>query len=114
MTTGTVFVATCDLAGQVRGRATPAALAEHTLRSGVGWVPANLALSCFGELAEDNVFGSVGDLRLIPDPATGIDLPADDRAAPEETFTIRRPPAQPPAARAKACEVSMTPRTFTA
>lgn len=79
MTTGTVFVATCDLAGQVRGRATPAALAEHTLRTGVGWVPANLALSCFGELAEDNVFGSVGDLRLIPDPATGIDLPADDR-----------------------------------
>ncbi|MGW5157925.1 glutamine synthetase family protein [Nonomuraea wenchangensis] len=78
MTTGTVFVATCDLAAQVRGRAAPVSRLEQTLRNGVGWVPANLALNCFGDLAGGNVFGSVGDLRLMPDPATAIDLPADE------------------------------------
>ncbi|MET8048076.1 glutamine synthetase family protein [Streptosporangium sp. NPDC005286] len=77
MTTGTAFVATCDLAAQVRGRATPVARLDQTLRTGVGWVPADLALTCFGHLADDNVFGSVGDLRLLPDPATAVDLPAD-------------------------------------
>ncbi|MET7904599.1 glutamine synthetase family protein [Streptomyces sp. NPDC005355] len=73
----TVFVATCDLAGQVRGRAVPFSDHASVLRTGTGWVPANLAISAFGPIAPDNVFGSVGDLRLIPDPATGIDIPAD-------------------------------------
>jgi len=73
----TVFVATCDLAGQVRGRAVPASDQAAVLRSGTGWVPADLAISAFGPIAPDNVFGSRGDLRLIPDPATGVDIPAD-------------------------------------
>lgn len=77
MTTGSAFVATCDLAAQVRGRAIPVTRLDQTLRTGVGWVPANLALTCFGHLADDNVFGSVGDLRLLPDPATAVDLPDD-------------------------------------
>ncbi|HCA85801.1 MAG TPA: glutamine synthetase [Streptomyces sp.] len=73
----TVFVATCDLAGQVRGRAVPAADHDAVLRTGTGWVPANLAISAFGPICPDNVFGSLGDLRLLPDPATGVDIPAD-------------------------------------
>ncbi|MGW4791556.1 glutamine synthetase family protein [Nonomuraea sp. NPDC004297] len=77
MTDGTVFVATCDLAAQVRGRAAPAARLPQTLRGGVGWVPANLALNCFGDLADGHLFGSVGDLRLVPDADTAIDVPAD-------------------------------------
>lgn len=72
-----VFVATCDLAGQVRGRGAPAAAHEGTLRSGTGWVPANLALTAFGEISPGDVFGSQGDLRLMPDVATGLTLPAD-------------------------------------
>ncbi|WP_066950331.1 glutamine synthetase family protein [Microtetraspora fusca] len=71
----TVFVATCDLAAQVRGRAVPPSREEAVLRSGTGWVPADLALTCFGPIA-DNVFGSTGDLRLLPDPATRLDVPA--------------------------------------
>ncbi|KAA9380810.1 glutamine synthetase [Microbispora cellulosiformans] len=77
MTTGTAFVATCDLAAQVRGRAIPVARLARTLATGVGWVPADLALTCFGHLADDNPFGSTGDLRLLPDPAAGVDIPAD-------------------------------------
>ncbi|MET7337585.1 glutamine synthetase family protein [Nonomuraea sp. NPDC005650] len=77
MTSETVFVATCDLAAQVRGRAVPASRLAQTLRTGVGWVPADLALDCFGGLAPGHAFGSVGDLRLIPDPAASLDIPAD-------------------------------------
>ncbi|XVQ84444.1 glutamine synthetase family protein [Microbispora siamensis] len=74
-----IFVATCDLAGQTRGRAVPAADHDRVLRTGVGWVPADLAITCFGPIAEDNVFGSTGDLRLLPDASAGIDLPGSDR-----------------------------------
>ncbi|MER5323522.1 glutamine synthetase family protein [Streptosporangium roseum] len=77
MTTApTVYVATCDLAAQLRGRAVPASREEALLRSGTGWVPADLAITGFGPIA-DNVFGSTGDLRLMPDPATRVDIPAD-------------------------------------
>ncbi|MFI0226082.1 glutamine synthetase family protein [Streptomyces lydicus] len=76
----TVFVATCDLAGQVRGRAVPPSEHEALLRSGTGWVPANLAISSFGPIAPDNVFGSRGDLRLIPDAGSAVGIPADAAA----------------------------------
>ncbi len=72
-----IFIATCDLAGQTRGRAVPAADHDKVLHTGVGWVPADLAISCFGPIAEDNVFGPTGDLRLLPDESTGVDIPAD-------------------------------------
>lgn len=68
----------CDLGAIVRGRSIPAdELSEH-LASGVGWVPANSALTPLGPLAEPNPFGSTGDLRLLPDPDTHmrIDAPA--------------------------------------
>lgn len=72
-----VFLATCDLAGQVRGRAAPSESHASVLRAGLGWVPANLGLTAFGEIAPDGVFGSTGDLRLMPDRTTGIELPPD-------------------------------------
>ncbi|WP_431898373.1 glutamine synthetase family protein [Nonomuraea sp. bgisy101] len=71
-----VFIATCDLAGHTRGRAVPASREAAVLRGGTGWVPADLALTCFGTIAE-NPFGSTGDLRLLPAPATRADIPAD-------------------------------------
>ncbi|KID31646.1 glutamine synthetase [Prauserella sp. Am3] len=73
----TVFVATCDLAGFTRGRGVPGGELDAVLRRGVGWVPANLALTGFGAIAEDNAFGSTGDLRLLPDAGTEVVLPAD-------------------------------------
>lgn len=70
----TVFIATNDLSGLTRGRSVPLAAAEGALRRGVGWVPANLGLTSFGLLAP-NPFGSVGDLKLLPDQTTRIVLP---------------------------------------
>ena len=68
------FVATCDLVAMVRGRALPrSALLSGGI--GVGWVPADLALSAFGGIAESNPFGALGDLRLLPDLSTEVVLP---------------------------------------
>jgi glutamine synthetase len=68
------FVATCDLVALVRGRSlNRGALLDSGI--GVGWVPANLALNAFGEIADPNSFGSLGDLRLIPDLETEVVLP---------------------------------------
>jgi glutamine synthetase len=66
---GLDVVATADLAGVCRGRSVPAGSAAV-----VGWVPANLGITAFGDLA-DNPFGSVGDLRIHADPATSVPLP---------------------------------------
>lgn len=71
---GLEFVATCDLAAKVRGRAVPQAGWADAQRRGVGWVPADLAITAFGDLA-GNVFGSIGDLRLLP-VVLGVTLPA--------------------------------------
>lgn len=65
---------TTDLVGITRGRSfMPEALKEHLAR-GVGWVPANMALTPFDVIAERNPWGSEGDLRLLPDPATRFRL----------------------------------------
>jgi glutamine synthetase len=72
-----VFIATTDIAGHTRGRSVPAHEADSALRRGVGWVPANLALSAFGPIAPGNAFGSTGDLRLMPVISSRVDIPAD-------------------------------------
>ena len=76
------MIAYCDLAGLVRGRSVPAATFDDRLKAGVGWVPANQAICCFGPLAEPNPWGSVGDRRLIPDPATRVRVDLWDDATP--------------------------------
>jgi glutamine synthetase len=60
----------CDLSGLNRGRSVPASEVEGRMGSGVGWVPADQALTPFGPIAEPNPFGSLGDLRLLPDSST--------------------------------------------
>jgi glutamine synthetase len=65
------MIAYCDLAGFVRGRSVPAAEVEART-TGVGWVPANQAINCFGQLAEPNPWGPVGDRRLLPDHETRV------------------------------------------
>lgn len=66
------FIATCDLVGHVRGRSGPFPKIIES-GEGVGWVPADLAMSAFGGIASPNAFGALGDLRLIPDKeATAI------------------------------------------
>lgn len=67
------FVGTSDLAGLVRGKAFPASEWERRLIRGVGWTPTNVQLTCFDAIAE-TPFGALGDLALIPDPATRVRL----------------------------------------
>ncbi|MFE5160849.1 glutamine synthetase [Streptomyces sp. NPDC056697] len=70
-----LFIATSDLAAVTRGRAVPAREEAAVLRRGVGWVPADLAITSFGKIAP-NVFGSAGDLRLLPVPAARVQMSA--------------------------------------
>ena len=69
------FIATCDLVAVTRGRSIRARELEARRHAGVGWVPADLALTTFGDIADPNPFGSLGDIRLIPDGASAP-LPA--------------------------------------
>ena len=66
-----------DVSGLLRGRSVPASDLEDRLGAGVGWVPADQALTPFGPIAEPNPWGAVGDLRLLPDRDTEVhvDLP---------------------------------------
>jgi glutamine synthetase len=71
------FVATCDLVGHVTGRSVPAERHDALLESGLGWLPADLAMTTFGEIIPGTPFTSRGDLRLVPDAASGVEVPAD-------------------------------------
>ena len=62
----------CDLAAVVRGRALFSSALDAHLAQGVGWVPANHALTPMGPVAEPNPFGSTGDLRLLPAVETRV------------------------------------------
>lgn len=59
-----------DAAGLSRGRAVPLRDLEQRLGGGVGWVPADQAITPLGPLGEPNPWSSLGDLRLVPDVAT--------------------------------------------
>lgn len=63
---------TTDIAGITRGRSFSAAEVEDYMRKGVGWVPANLALTPFDIIADPNPWGSAGDLRIMPDPESKV------------------------------------------
>jgi glutamine synthetase len=71
-----VALVCCDLGSIVRGRSLPTAQLGARLQAGVGWVPANLSITPLGSLAEDTPFGSVGDLRLLPDAETQLRVEA--------------------------------------
>jgi glutamine synthetase len=68
-----IFVGTCDLAGHLRGKAFPAVDLESRLRKGMGYTGANIMMSAFGPIY-DNPFGTIGDLTLVPDPSTKVDV----------------------------------------
>ena len=70
--TDLVALVCCDLGAIVRGRAVPASDLDVHLAAGVGWVPANHALTPLGPLAEPSPFDSTGDLRLLPDAQTRV------------------------------------------
>jgi glutamine synthetase len=75
-----VALVCCDLGAIVRGRSLASANLAASAMLGVGWVPANLALTPLGPLAEPSPFDSTGDLRLVPDLDTRVRLDADGDA----------------------------------
>jgi glutamine synthetase len=79
-----IFVGVCDLAGHLRGKAFPAADLESRLRKGVGYTGSNIMMSAFGPIY-DSPFGTEGDLALIPDPTTKVDVNFDG-FAPERFY----------------------------
>ena len=82
-----MMVACCgDLSGKVRGKAFPLSQMEKRLKRGVGWTPTNVQITCFDAIA-DSPFGSLGDLVLIPDPATKVSI-ASEENAPNENFVL--------------------------
>ena len=79
-----IFAATCDLAGKVRGKAFPASDLGRRLERGVGWTPTNVQINCFDGIA-DSPFGALGDLLLVPDEGTRVDL---EFATRRESFIL--------------------------
>lgn len=71
----------CDLGGVVRGRFVSAVDLERRIGSGVGWVPANQAITPFDTLVAPNPFGALGDLRLRPDPDSRVRVATGDAPA---------------------------------
>ncbi|MCR9212299.1 MAG: glutamine synthetase family protein [Proteobacteria bacterium] len=77
-----IFVGTSDISGKVRGKAFPAQQFEQRAHRGVGWTPTNVQITCFDAIAE-SPFGALGDLLLVPDPDTHVDVIFDDQSASE-------------------------------
>ena len=61
-----------DLGSITRGRAIPLADLQEKMQTGVGWVPINQTISPFDQIPESDLWGSHGDRRLLPDPATEV------------------------------------------
>ena len=77
-----IFAAINDIAGITRGKAFPAVDLEKRLTSGVGWTPTNVMINCFDVIA-DSPFGALGDLVLVPDETTSVDVDFEDGRQPE-------------------------------
>ncbi len=75
-----IFIAICDLAAQVRGKAVPACDFADRVQHGVGYTPANICLSVFGVIGS-SPFGTLGDIVLQPDASTEVCIPVEDGSA---------------------------------
>jgi glutamine synthetase len=91
-----IMACTSDMAGQVRGKAFRARDFDKRCAQGVGWCPAQSAMTAF-DMIVANPFGSVGDVMLMPDPATrvavdfGTDDPGEHFVLCDLTYTDGRP-----------------------
>lgn len=65
----------CDNGGLIRGKATHLSGLAARLTSGIGLTVAMQAMSAQDELANVIGMGPVGEIRLVPDPATFVVLP---------------------------------------
>jgi glutamine synthetase len=82
-----IFVGTCDLAGIVRGKGFPETAQAQRLRTGVGLAPSNIMMSAFGPIY-DTPYGTAGDLMLVPDVSTYVDVDFGDSTGAGERFYL--------------------------
>src|SRR5512134_1325335 len=75
----------CDFAAQVRGKGFPVSQLAKRLRTGIGWTPTNIMLTAFGPIAE-SPWGPFGDLLLMPDPATEVEVEFGEEHPREHFF----------------------------
>ncbi|MEM7022800.1 MAG: glutamine synthetase family protein [Pseudomonadota bacterium] len=66
-----IMAVTSDMAGQARGKAFRARDFDKRSAQGVGWCPAQAAMTAFDTIV-DNPFGPLGDVLLKPDPSTRV------------------------------------------
>src|SRR5262249_49801470 len=71
----------CGNDGVIRGKAAHARFLESYLHSGIGLTVAMQSFNMLDQLAADGSFGPVGEIRLVPDPATFRVLPYAPRSA---------------------------------
>lgn len=77
-----VFALTSDFSGTSRGKAFPLEDLPSRQLKGIGWTPTNVQITCFDVIAE-SPFGALGDLLLIPDAETLVDIDFEDGDLPE-------------------------------
>jgi glutamine synthetase len=70
---GLVFFGISDLAGHFRGKGFPLAELEARLTRGVGMTGSNIMISAFGPIY-GSPFGTEGDLAMIADPTTKVEV----------------------------------------
>ena len=71
----------CDLSGVIRGKATHARTLPQRLDSGLGLMQSAISLTLLDHLPAGEHHGPVGEVRLMPDPATFVMLPYGTRLA---------------------------------
>lgn len=71
------LVVCSDIAGLVRGKAFPDTERPSRMQRGVGWTPTNVQITCFNAIA-DSPYGPFGDLILVPDKSTEVEVNFDD------------------------------------
>ena len=78
------YVVTTDLVGITRGRSVPTKTLDEYWIVGCNWGPAISAITPQNIIAESNPWGPHGDLRLLPDPNSRIQIEngPDDTASP--------------------------------
>jgi len=71
-----LFLGHQDLSGILRGRSVPEERREMALAHGLPWVPGNYSIGPTNVIPADNPFGQQGEIRLLPDQAAMLALPA--------------------------------------
>jgi len=80
-----IMVCTCEMAGRVRGKGFPARELPGRMARGVGWVPTNAMINAFSAIPA-TPFGTGGDLILVPDAASEVEVDFADGSAKEHFF----------------------------